>query len=259
MTESKLVPPPISIVIRTYNEEQRMRALLNMLFEQTVSNLEVIIIDNCSTDATLDIISDFPISKLASIPRNRFSHPFSTNVGVYLATSNYVALFNGHCTPISEHWVEAGLEHFHDPNVCAVDGSYRAYPDGTLWEKLGGWRQIALLSKPMYNLPISTTNVVIRKDLWREYQFDETLPECEDYDWGREMQARGYVTIRDPRLNVYHSHEHSLRFMLQRGKKWKNLRAMLDARARPRSSRSVVFQKSLAELGISLGEFGNIA
>jgi len=245
-------PPATSIVVRTFNEGRRLRRVLQKLYGQTFRDFELIIVDNSSTDETLAVIRDLPVAKLVSIPSEKFGHGFSLNLGVFAASANLVVLTNGHCVPCSEYWLEAGLDNFREAPVAAVTGNYSASSDGSIWERLYDLRQIRTLYLRQENLPITTTNAIIRRDLWLEYQFDEDLPQCEDYDWSREMIARGFKTVKDPRFNVYHSHGLSLSAIRSRERQWKTISAALDSKERPSTCQSIVFRKGLEDLGIVL-------
>lgn len=48
--------PLVSIIVPSYNHERFIKKTLESLFEQTYDNIELLIIDDCSTDATIDII-----------------------------------------------------------------------------------------------------------------------------------------------------------------------------------------------------------
>jgi rhamnosyltransferase len=50
----------VSIVIRSYNEEEHIGRLLSGITRQTIKDLEIIIVDSGSTDATLSIASRYP-------------------------------------------------------------------------------------------------------------------------------------------------------------------------------------------------------
>ena len=49
----------ISIIIPTYNVEKYVTECLNSLINQSFKNFEIIIVDDCSTDSTLDIVKYF--------------------------------------------------------------------------------------------------------------------------------------------------------------------------------------------------------
>ncbi len=51
----------ISIVIPTYNASSFMPALMESIFKQAVTDMEVIIVDDCSTDNTLEIVAEYPV------------------------------------------------------------------------------------------------------------------------------------------------------------------------------------------------------
>jgi glycosyltransferase involved in cell wall biosynthesis len=61
--------PTISIVIRTYNEEKWIRHCLISVFSQDFKDIDVVIVDNNSTDKTLDIVKEFPIKKIINIEK----------------------------------------------------------------------------------------------------------------------------------------------------------------------------------------------
>ncbi|MFK2298794.1 glycosyltransferase family 2 protein [Bacteroides fragilis] len=49
--------PLVSIVIPTYNREQYIEDAIKSAINQTYRNIEIIIVDNCSTDSTWDILN----------------------------------------------------------------------------------------------------------------------------------------------------------------------------------------------------------
>src|SRR5688572_3020117 len=61
--------PTVSIVIPAYNEENHLRLCLEAVARQTVKPLEVIVVDNNSTDATAAIARSFPFVTLLSEKR----------------------------------------------------------------------------------------------------------------------------------------------------------------------------------------------
>ena len=51
--------PKISIIVPVYNSEQEIKDCLDSLVEQTEKNLEIIVIDDKSTDHSLEIINTY--------------------------------------------------------------------------------------------------------------------------------------------------------------------------------------------------------
>ena len=59
MPPESLSPPPIAVVLATYNGARYLRELLESLAQQTRLPSELIVSDDGSTDATLDVVRDF--------------------------------------------------------------------------------------------------------------------------------------------------------------------------------------------------------
>lgn len=79
--------PFVSIVFTSYNHRRFLRKALERLLYQTYPNYEVIVIDDCSTDGSQDIIKEY-----ADHPRLRMELR-TTNSGSYVKASNYGASF----------------------------------------------------------------------------------------------------------------------------------------------------------------------
>lgn len=225
--------PLISVVIRSKNEAQTLKELLEKLRQQTIKDIEIILVDNESIDNTKEIARRYRVDKIINISDKEFSHPRSANLGVAAASAPLVVLTNGHCIPMSNTWLADGMDDFKDPKIAGVDGHYTTGRVATEWQKQLDDEYLTDMSQRIEGKHISTTNAIVRKDLWALYPFDETLPECEDYDWSLEMKARGYKIVKDPRLNVFHLHPLSKEQDLKRKEGWRQLCEMLGKRKRP--------------------------
>lgn len=56
--------PLVAVIIPTYNEEKNIDKCLRSIFNQTYPNIEVIVIDDGSTDKSVQIIQEFPVQLL---------------------------------------------------------------------------------------------------------------------------------------------------------------------------------------------------
>lgn len=59
MTEPLIVKPLVSVIIPSYNHAKYLEKRLYSVFHQTYENFEVIVLDDCSTDGSLQIISHY--------------------------------------------------------------------------------------------------------------------------------------------------------------------------------------------------------
>ncbi len=229
--------PKVSFVIRTLNEALWIGKVLKTLLQQDFNNFEIIVIDSGSKDKTVEIVKRFPV-KLIQIKPEEFHYSYALNLGISKAKGDYIAIISGHSIPISDDWLSKGLENFKDKKVAAVSGHYSSIPIGYISRRLGRLFFAAYQKRRKEkSANMTNTNSLIRKDLWKQYPFDEEFSGCEDYDWASEMLARGYKIIIDPNFSVFHSH-----FLLgkpgylERKPRWKKTTVAMDKRKRPRKS-----------------------
>ncbi len=237
--------PKISVVIRSMGEEKYLRPLIGLLKKQTVRDVEIILVADYSHFETLAKLRRLPIDGFVPIDHDEFSHAYSTNLGVIETHGDLVAITNGHSLPVSDRWLELAARHFSNPKIAGVTGLSTPMQDGSIWEKLYYTPLHIELSRKKWLSPFlelvgpyifSTTNCMIRRSLWDTYPFDESLPQCEDYDWGKEMCARGYLTVIDPDFSVFHSHGDGIAKLLSRRREWGKVTRTIAKRTRPRSS-----------------------
>ncbi|MDD7025946.1 MAG: glycosyltransferase family 2 protein [Lachnospiraceae bacterium] len=82
----------VSVIIPVYNGEKYIEKCLKSVLEQTLPNIEIICIDDGSTDSTLDILKSFKcISKNIIIERQKNSGSgIARNLGIDIARGKYV-------------------------------------------------------------------------------------------------------------------------------------------------------------------------
>lgn len=85
--------PLVSIVFTSYNHQEFLRQALESLVNQTYPNLEIIIIDDCSTDGSQSILKEYEhlenvTLKLSTV--NSGSYVRSSNLGASFATGEYI-------------------------------------------------------------------------------------------------------------------------------------------------------------------------
>jgi glycosyltransferase involved in cell wall biosynthesis len=79
--------PLVSIVFTSYNHKEYLRQALDSLVNQTYPNLEVIIIDDCSTDGSQDVLKEYAHHSNINLKLQ------TQNSGSYVKASNYGASF----------------------------------------------------------------------------------------------------------------------------------------------------------------------
>lgn len=88
----------VSIVIPSYMRAERMRFLLSDVFRQEGSNFEVIVVDDCSSDKTVDMIrNEFPAVRLM-VNRSNGGPAVSRNRGILAARGGVIVGFDSDVT-----------------------------------------------------------------------------------------------------------------------------------------------------------------
>jgi len=88
---NKKTCPLVSVVMSVYNGEKYLREAIDSILNQTFNNFEFIIIDDGSTDSTLEIIKSYKDPRIALISRDNKGLVASLNEGIDLASGKYIA------------------------------------------------------------------------------------------------------------------------------------------------------------------------
>lgn len=88
-----------AIVIRTYNEEKHIGRLLEGLRQQTLKDVEIILVDSGSTDQTVSVAPAFG-ARIVRIPPAEFTLGRSLNFGVQAEAPELVVIANAHVYPV---------------------------------------------------------------------------------------------------------------------------------------------------------------
>lgn len=209
--------PEISVVIRTFNEEKLLPALLDALIKQAAQSFETIVVDSGSLDATRDIAAQ-KADRLLRIQSHDFTFGHSLNVGIRSAKGQYIAIVSAHTLPVDDQWLARLVAPLHAGQTAMVYGRQLGGESSKFGEmrdmrRIFGTRQIVLQPPRFF---ANNANSAIRKDLWEKHPFDESLPGLEDIEWAKYWMERGHQVIYEPRAALYHIHEESWRQVRRR-------------------------------------------
>jgi len=116
--------PRVSVIILTFNNLELTRACLDsVLLRSDYPNLEIIVVDNASSDDTPDFLEGFtrrnPDVRIV-LNRENLGFAAGNNVGLSIATGDYLVLLNND-TVVTQGWVMTLLRHFqNDPSLGIV-------------------------------------------------------------------------------------------------------------------------------------------
>jgi glycosyltransferase involved in cell wall biosynthesis len=207
--------PLVSIVIPTYNHASMLQRALATVVEQTHQNWNAIVVNNFSTDNTLEVVAAFNDPRIQCVNfRNHGVIGASRNEGIALATGKYVAFLDSDDT-----WFPTKLEQC----VEILESGSDLVCHAEYWiDESGKSRLVAYgpsEAATHHNLiykgnRISTSATVVRTALLKEVHGFDVAPEListEDYDLWIRLAAKSdkFAFISEP-LGEYHRHDNNV-------------------------------------------------
>jgi rhamnosyltransferase len=209
----------IGVVIRTLNEAEMLGTCLETLARQQAPyELDVLVVDSGSTDATLDIARAHG-ARIYEIAPEDFDYSKALNLGIERVEGDLILLLSAHAIPVDEHWIGAMVAPFADPQVAGVAARQLPWPGAP-------WREVLRLGRDFGsadrvftragNDEILFSNAVscIRRSVWLAEPF--TLPAAEDLEWAQRVVRAGWSIAYAAGAPAYHSHDEGPREMARR-------------------------------------------
>jgi glycosyltransferase involved in cell wall biosynthesis len=205
-------PPRVSIVIVCYNQARYLREAIQSALTQTCGDIEVLVVDDGSTDETRDVALSFP--SVRYVHQRNQGLAAARNTGIGETASPYLLFLDADDRLLPEA-AQSGLECFQaHPQSGFVFGTFRnIYDDGSsapcetgaaveadhYWHLLQG-NFIGMHAAVLYS----------REALIDVGGFDSHLPACEDYDLYLRISRVWPVRRHDGLIAEYRQHDHNM-------------------------------------------------
>ncbi len=192
-------PLRLSFVIPVLNGERFIGRCLEHIRREAGSADQIIVVDNGSTDRTLDIVRSAAGTALLQAPGVTIAA--LRNFGARAASGDALAFIDADCL-LCPGWRASVVRVLADPAVAAT-GSFYDLPDDATWVERAWWsfrpahehRTIFLISG----------NLVVRREVFdRVGGFDERLVTDEDTDISRRLVSMGATLVEAPSVRVVH-------------------------------------------------------
>jgi hypothetical protein len=124
---------------------------------------------------------------------------------------------SAHVYPKYPDWLERLLAPFNDQQVCLTYGRQIGTTSSKFSELQIFERWYPTESQPRQYHPFcNNANAAIRKELWSQHPYDETLPGLEDLAWARWLMAQGYAISYVAEAEIVHVHNETPRAVFNR-------------------------------------------
>ncbi|MGH7123867.1 MAG: glycosyltransferase [Stellaceae bacterium] len=198
--------PRVSVVVCSYNAERTMEACLASLEDLNYPDYEVIVVNDGSTDRTLEIAQRFPYARIISQPNKGLS--VARNVGAEAATGEIVAYTDSDCVADPD-WLTYLISTMERKQLVACGGPNFPPPEDSLVPSAvavspGGPTHVLLTDETAEH--IAGCNMAFRRDaLLGLGGFDPTYRAAgDDVDMCWRFQDAGHTIGFSPAAIVWH-------------------------------------------------------
>ena len=210
----------VSVIMPTYNQSAYIKEAISSVLSQSYSNLELIIIDNYSTDNTMEIVDSFFDKRIQYYKfRNHGVIASSRNFGFTKSHGEYIAFIDS-----DDVWESLKLEYQipHIQSVSCVSTNFKPigdidgfinYINSSLKDEYKDFEYDEVAQEN----PVITSSVLIRRDIFlQEKGFDENeaYKFIEDFELWLRVAYLGPIRILNEPLvqyRIYHKPNRDLR------------------------------------------------
>jgi len=199
--------PLVSAVITTKNRSGMLPRALASVRNQSYPNIEIVVVDDGSTDMTPQVIEDFEYENGFIHLRNEESKGAcrARNQGIEASSGIFIAGLDD-----DDEWhpnrIEFLLKAYSDDFACITSDVRLVYPKRTVkWSK----EKVITFNDLLYSNRVGNQVLVKKERLTAVGGFDENLEAAQDYDlWLRLSEAYGPIkNINKPLQSIYLDHE----------------------------------------------------
>ena len=206
--------PFFSVVLPVYNRENLIEKVIHTVLNQTFNDYELLIVDNFSTDGTIEKIKSLQNDSTHKIKLIRNSQNLercvSRNIGINSALGDYICFIDS-----DDFWLEDHLSTLYtaimSQKLVALyfTNAFDSVDFGPLTERICPKLHDFELFHYLTTYTFNPTRVAVHKNILQSIQFDPEIPGLEDFDlWLRIALVYPIIQV-DKRTVVYNSHNTS--------------------------------------------------
>ena len=199
----------VSIIIPTYNRAKLLTEAVRSLQQQTYENIEIIIVDDCSTDDTAQAVEKLDDGRIIYVKHDvNKGGSEARNTGIKHATGDYIGFLDS-----DDQWQSDKLERQlavfrENPDFGIVYTGMKVYQGSYLVKEVIPKYQGDLLTKLIEsNCIYTTSSILVKKEVLEEVGgFDSSLPSCQDWDFYLRLAQVSRFGFVEDSLVLYYLH-----------------------------------------------------
>lgn len=218
--------PNVSVILPCYNGAHFLNTLISVLLNQSISPIEIIVVDSESTDGTEEIARDLGCT-VFSIPQSEFNHGGTRNFASLRAKGDILVFLTQDALPKNSLFLQHLLAPICSSKSAASFARQVPYPEASVGEKFARAFNYPPVSEIRTITSIQTmglrayffSNVssAIRKDVFMDVgMFADDVIMNEDMLMCAKLLNAGHSVAYVAEAEVFHSHDYSLLQTFQR-------------------------------------------
>lgn len=219
LLREKMDYPKVSVIVIAHNEEEMLPLCLESLIQLDYpkSQLEIIVVDNKSTDRTRDIIKSYPVLYVAEEKKGR---NLARNTGIRASSGTLIAFTDADCI-VCKEWLKNMIKGFDDDDIGGCGGAIASHKLRTSLDRCMDLilcvQELAIKGYAFFLPFIITCNSIFRREALDKIDlFDETVYFGEDIDISWRLLLRGYRFEYLPDAVVWHRHRSTIASLCER-------------------------------------------
>ncbi len=205
--------PDISVIMSVYNGETYLKEAIESVINQTFRNWELIIINDCSTDSTSEILAEFSLKdERIKVHTNEVNLklPTSLNKAISLSSGKYIARMDADdiCLPDRFEKQFKFMEENRDVSLSSC--RFMTVKNGIYMSGGAGGRcdSKALKAMLLVTNPILHPGVIAKAEVMKKFNYDTSLTCTEDLElWTRMATENQKIEILPECLLIYRLHD----------------------------------------------------
>lgn len=204
--------PLVSVIVPVYNGEASIASCIDAIKSSDYGSLEVIVVDDCSIDGSVEIIREFPC-RLISLPE-RAGAGRARNAGACAANGDILFFTDADCIVFRDTISKAVKAYERHGPLAVIGGTYseRAFDPGffsAFQSMFVSYHETRSASRPDY---VATHAMMVNAHNFRKIGgFRERfLPILEDVEFSHQVRGMGISLFITPDVRVMHQFNFSL-------------------------------------------------
>jgi len=219
--------PLVTVIVPAYNEEKAIGKTVEALLSLSYANKEIIIVDDGSTDRTLEVARSYAKGDIIKVLTKPNGGKWdSLNTGIKVAKGEFIVCIDAD-TLLDQNAIQHLVKHFRDPKIAAVAGNVKVGNRGGLLTKLQALEYVVGINlhrrseANLQNVTVVPGPIgAFRASILKEVGLFEGDTFAEDADITFRILKAGYKTVFEARAFGYTEAPKSMTSLAKQRYRW---------------------------------------